>query len=120
MTLPRNRFFFILLYLHEFFRPNVDFTGEWRQFTRRFHITTCDTFNNCGYAWDDKKKQWIPPNLEDPQRDFGFWSIKPIFRRGFGDDESYHLANDDAPKDISMPSMDDLQTVVRIAFEYFA
>lgn len=33
---------------------NVDFIGE------RQEMTDHSTFNKCGYAWDEKKKMWIP------------------------------------------------------------
>lgn len=47
---------------------NVDFIGERRKTTRRARIIMLDTFYNCIYAWDKKKKVWIPLNLEDRRR----------------------------------------------------
>lgn len=94
-------------------------------------IITFDTFINCGYTWVKKKKQLIPPNLEDRRRDwnvFSFRNIKKTFRTGLGrsssqqpvdddssdDDESYNPFNEDIP---TATSMDAFQTEIRDTFK---
>lgn len=112
---------------------NVDFTSELRESTRRPQIIMFNTFNNYGYAWDEQKKAWIPPDLEDrgrKQNIANYQKIKRTLRSGLaesfsqqpvdedssGDNESYDLSDEDAHPTTFMEAF---QTKAWAAFEQF-
>lgn len=48
--------------------------GEKKRSTGTPQIITFTIFNDCGYFWEDKKKEWIPPFEEDRLRDRNYSS----------------------------------------------
>lgn len=82
---------------------NVNFRGAPSN-DRAVPDLTFNTFNNCGYVWDEKEKKLIPSKEEDQQRDqnaFEIRKIKKTTQFGLGVSSSQPAGDNDEDEESS-------------------